>query len=137
MYLMAGLLVVGFFANLAVRPVADRYYMSDEELARERGLAAAGRGMTDCINSPGPEYCCGRGRRRGVRHGRSVAVSQDEPAPGGAAGQWGLVVVGVGPGWSSAALGGLEHAAQGGGAVPVGGPAQNLTPHHSAKLCIE
>ena len=42
MYLMAGLLVLGFFANLAVRPVDDRYYMSDEELARERGLAAAG-----------------------------------------------------------------------------------------------
>jgi MFS family permease len=42
MYVLAGLLVAGFFANLAVRPVADRYYMSDEELARERGLAAAG-----------------------------------------------------------------------------------------------
>jgi MFS family permease len=42
MYVLAGLLVVGFFANLAVRPVDDRYYMSDDELARERGLAAAG-----------------------------------------------------------------------------------------------
>jgi hypothetical protein len=42
MYLMAGLLVLGFFANLAVRPVDDRYYMSDDELARERGLVAAG-----------------------------------------------------------------------------------------------
>jgi MFS family permease len=40
MYLMAGLLVVGFFCNLAVRPVAERYYMSDEELARERGPVA-------------------------------------------------------------------------------------------------
>ncbi|HEX3236461.1 MAG TPA: OFA family MFS transporter [Gemmatimonadales bacterium] len=39
MYLMAGLLVVGFFCNLAVRPVAARYYMTDEELARDRGLA--------------------------------------------------------------------------------------------------
>jgi MFS family permease len=39
MYLMAGLLVVGFFCNLAVRPVAARYYMTDEELARERGPA--------------------------------------------------------------------------------------------------
>jgi MFS family permease len=42
MYLMAALLVVGFFANLAVRPVDDRYYMSEDELARERGLVAGG-----------------------------------------------------------------------------------------------
>ena len=26
MYLMAGLLVIGFVANLAVKPVADRYH---------------------------------------------------------------------------------------------------------------
>ena len=42
MYVLAGLLVAGFFANLAVRPVDQRYYMSDDELARERGLATAG-----------------------------------------------------------------------------------------------
>jgi hypothetical protein len=42
MYLMAGLLVLGFFANLAVRPVPDRFFMSDDELARERGLVLAG-----------------------------------------------------------------------------------------------
>jgi len=42
MYVLAGLLVAGFFANLAVRPVDEHYYMSDDELARERGLAAAG-----------------------------------------------------------------------------------------------
>jgi MFS family permease len=38
MYLLAGLLVVGFFCNLAVRPVADGWYMSDAELERERSL---------------------------------------------------------------------------------------------------
>jgi MFS family permease len=44
MYLMAGLLVLGFMANLAVRPVDERFFMSEDELARERGLsAAAGR----------------------------------------------------------------------------------------------
>ncbi len=43
MYLMAGLLVVGFFANLAVRPVPDRFFMSDDELARDRGLVPASR----------------------------------------------------------------------------------------------
>jgi MFS family permease len=42
MYVLAGLLVAGFFANLAVRPVEERYYMSDDELAQERGLAAVG-----------------------------------------------------------------------------------------------
>jgi MFS family permease len=41
MYVLAGLLVLGFFCNLALRPVDTRYYMSDEELARERGLLAA------------------------------------------------------------------------------------------------
>ena len=41
MYILAGLLVVGFFCNLAVRPVADRYYMGEDELARERQPAAA------------------------------------------------------------------------------------------------
>jgi MFS family permease len=30
MYILAGLLVIGFFANLAVRPVAERHYMTDE-----------------------------------------------------------------------------------------------------------
>ena len=41
---MAGLLVVGFFCNLAVRPVAERYYMRSQELATERaGRAEPGR----------------------------------------------------------------------------------------------
>jgi MFS family permease len=36
MYVLTGLLVLGFFCNLAVRPVDEQYYMTDEELARER-----------------------------------------------------------------------------------------------------
>jgi MFS family permease len=36
MYVLAGLLVVGFTANLLVRPVADRYFMTDAELATEQ-----------------------------------------------------------------------------------------------------
>ena len=35
MYLMAGLLVIGFLCNLAVRPVSERHYMSAEQLAAE------------------------------------------------------------------------------------------------------
>lgn len=35
MYILAGLLVGGFLCNLLVRPVAERYFMSDTELTRE------------------------------------------------------------------------------------------------------
>ncbi len=38
MYLLAGLLVVGFFCNLAVRPVAESWYMSEAEVERERSM---------------------------------------------------------------------------------------------------
>lgn len=38
-YVLAGMLVIGFIANLLVRPVADRFYMSAEELENERRLA--------------------------------------------------------------------------------------------------
>jgi MFS family permease len=41
MYVLAGLLVAGFFCNLAVRPVADRFYMTDADLERERSSATA------------------------------------------------------------------------------------------------
>jgi MFS family permease len=36
MFLMAGLLVIGFFCNLAVRSVAERFYMTDQELSLEQ-----------------------------------------------------------------------------------------------------
>lgn len=36
---LAGLLVVGFIANLLVKPVADRYFMTDAELEAERSLS--------------------------------------------------------------------------------------------------
>ena len=36
MYILAGLLVLGFICNLLVRPVAERHYMTEEELAAER-----------------------------------------------------------------------------------------------------
>jgi MFS family permease len=39
MYVLAGLLALGFLCNLLVRPVAERYFMSDRELAEERRLA--------------------------------------------------------------------------------------------------
>ena len=39
MYILAGLLVIGFFANLAVKPVAEDFFMTDQQLAQERRLA--------------------------------------------------------------------------------------------------
>lgn len=39
MYLLAALLIGGFVCNLLVRPVAEKWFMSDEELAAERKLA--------------------------------------------------------------------------------------------------
>lgn len=39
MYVLSGLLVGGFICNLLVRPVADKWFMTDEELAAERKLA--------------------------------------------------------------------------------------------------
>jgi len=39
MYILAGLLALGFVCNLLIRPVDKKYFMSDEELARERKLA--------------------------------------------------------------------------------------------------
>ena len=38
-YVLAAMLVVGFIANMLVRPVADRFFMSDAELAVEKQLA--------------------------------------------------------------------------------------------------
>ena len=39
MYILAGMLVLGFICNLLVRPVAEKDYMTDAELAEERRLA--------------------------------------------------------------------------------------------------
>ena len=39
MYVLAGLLVVGFICNLLVRPVAPKWYMTDAELEAERKLS--------------------------------------------------------------------------------------------------
>jgi len=38
-YVLAGMLVVGLLANLLVRPVDERHFMNDQELAHEKQLA--------------------------------------------------------------------------------------------------
>jgi MFS family permease len=40
MYVLAALLVLGFICNLMVRPLADKHFMSDAELAEEKRLAS-------------------------------------------------------------------------------------------------
>ncbi|MEN6522741.1 MAG: OFA family MFS transporter [Anaerolineaceae bacterium] len=39
MYILSGLLVIGFICNVFIKPVARKYFMTDEELAQERSLA--------------------------------------------------------------------------------------------------
>jgi MFS family permease len=39
MYILVGMLVVGLICNLLVRPLADKWFMSDAELAEEKRLA--------------------------------------------------------------------------------------------------
>ncbi len=39
MYILVGMLVIGLICNLMVRPVADKWFMSDAELAEEKRLA--------------------------------------------------------------------------------------------------
>jgi MFS family permease len=38
LYILAGLLVLGFLCNMLVRPVADKYFMTESELAAEQAL---------------------------------------------------------------------------------------------------
>jgi len=49
LYILCGLLALGFVCNLLVRPVAERHYMSDAELEAERRIAheAAARATGD------------------------------------------------------------------------------------------
>jgi MFS family permease len=39
MYILVGFLVIGFIANMLVKPVDQKFFMTDEELAEERRLA--------------------------------------------------------------------------------------------------
>ncbi len=58
MYVLAALIVVGLLCNLMVRPVADKYFMTDAELAAEKKLAhdrdlAAVTGLGSATGSSG------------------------------------------------------------------------------------
>jgi len=46
MYILAGLLVLGFIANLLIRPVNSKWYMSDAEVESARAISAQSRTAT-------------------------------------------------------------------------------------------
>ena len=60
MYILVGFLVVGLIANLMIRPVAPKYFMTEEELAEEKRLAheraaastVSGVGASSAVSSP-------------------------------------------------------------------------------------
>jgi MFS family permease len=51
MVVLAGLLVLGFLCNLLVRPVAERHFMSEQELADEKRLAHERASAADMAGS--------------------------------------------------------------------------------------
>ncbi len=63
LYIMAGLLFVGLLCNFFVRPVNEKNYMTDEELARERALQHEDRVAVDAVaaarGSFGRPWHCG------------------------------------------------------------------------------
>ena len=52
-YILAGLLVIGFICNFLIRPVAQKYFMTDEELEAERRIAheAAAKAAVSSVES--------------------------------------------------------------------------------------
>jgi MFS family permease len=86
MYVLAGLLLLGFVCNRMVRPVAARYFMSEQELAEERRLAherdgAAARPSADAAGVAG------------IAGGAAVAVPVAGAGPLVAALAWAVVGV--------------------------------------------
>lgn len=53
MYILVGMLVIGLIANLLVRPVADKHFMSDAELAIEKKLAHERAAAAEVGSGPG------------------------------------------------------------------------------------
>jgi MFS family permease len=53
MYILVGMLVIGLIANLMIRPVADKWFMTDEELAVEKRLAHERSAAAEVGSGPG------------------------------------------------------------------------------------
>jgi MFS family permease len=52
MYILTGMLVIGLICNLLIRPLADKWFMTDAELAEEKKLAHE-RALDAVIKGPG------------------------------------------------------------------------------------
>jgi hypothetical protein len=51
MYVLAGLILLGLLCNLMVRPIADKHFMTEQELAHEKKLAHE-RAVSATTNGP-------------------------------------------------------------------------------------
>ena len=56
MFILVGMLVVGLIANLMVRPVADKHFMTAEELGHEKQLASEKATANELHGSAGPTH---------------------------------------------------------------------------------
>jgi len=86
MYVLAGLLVLGFLCNLMVRPVAARHFMSEQELAEEKRLAHERDGASGRASASAPGVA-------GIVGGAAVAVPVATGNPLVAALAWAVVGV--------------------------------------------
>jgi MFS family permease len=86
MYVLAGLLVLGFLCNLMVGPVAARYFMSEQELADEKRLAHERDGAVGRAPASAPGVA-------GIAGGAAVAVPVASVNPLVAALAWAVVGV--------------------------------------------
>ncbi|MGH8516938.1 MAG: OFA family MFS transporter [Panacagrimonas sp.] len=65
LYVLAGLLLIGLICNGLVRPVAERHFMSDEQLRRERERAHEA-GVVQPVPSSGPDAAASSRRSNGI-----------------------------------------------------------------------
>lgn len=75
MYVLTGLLALGFLCNLLVRPVAARYFMTDEEVAAEKKISAKAVAALDDGTHADFEDFVEEGREPVSARGRAAAVT--------------------------------------------------------------
>ncbi|MBT2747030.1 MULTISPECIES: OFA family MFS transporter [unclassified Lysobacter] len=75
MYILAGMLVLGLLCNLMVRPVAQKHFMTPEELAREKALAHEKTGSNgEALYTPEQMALVGHGGNPALVLGAWVAI---------------------------------------------------------------
>ena len=82
MYILAGLLVLGFICNLLVRPVAARFFMSDEEVAANKKVSPARIAQEESeIHADFEDFV--EEAREPTAHGDAAASAQSSDGGGG------------------------------------------------------